>query len=169
MTTGQILAMAAFYDDKYSQAFPHFGVERAGAPVTAFVRIDDKRIDLRSHVYEPDMAIVLDASLIKAVDVTAGLKTGGIIIVNSDKSPKELGIKGSFDVHVIDATAVAMEVFGKPIVNTAMLGAFAAITKLVSLKSLKRAIDEKFTRAKGGKLTELNHKAIESVYQKSSS
>jgi 2-oxoacid:acceptor oxidoreductase gamma subunit (pyruvate/2-ketoisovalerate family) len=167
VTTGQIMAIAAFYDGKESQTFPMFGVERTGAPVEAFVRIDDRKINIRSQVYHPDIVMVLEPSLIQAIDVTKGLKKGGIIIVNTNKRKEQLGIKGNFQIHTVDATSIAMKIFGKPIVNTAMLGAFAASIKTISLKSLKDAINEKFLDAKGKALVELNNKAIEEVYNAS--
>ena len=83
VTASQILAIAAFYDGKQSQAFPNFGVERRGAPAMAFARIDDKQINIRAHVYNPNIVLVLDASLIQAVNITEGLKKNGKIIVNS--------------------------------------------------------------------------------------
>jgi pyruvate ferredoxin oxidoreductase gamma subunit len=164
VTTGQLMAIAAFYDGKYSQTFPMFGVERAGAPVAAFARIDDRPVRLRSQVYEPDYAIVLDPTLVQTIDVTKGLKKHSKIIINTNKSVKDLGIKGDFDVHVVDATAIALNIFKKPIVNAPMLGAFAKISKLVTVKSLKKAVDEVLGR-KGAKLSDLNKQAIEEVYK----
>lgn len=163
VTTGVIIAKAAFYDGKQTQSFPNFGVERAGAPVTAYARIDTKKINLRSQIYEPDCVIVLDSSLISQVDVTQGLKKGGLLIINSNRSEKELKIKGNFDIHIVDATSIAMDIFGRPIINTAMIGAFAHVTKLISLKSLKKAIDDVFA-VKGKKISDLNKKAVEEVY-----
>jgi pyruvate ferredoxin oxidoreductase gamma subunit len=165
VTTGQILAMAAFQDGKETQTFPMFGVERAGAPVQAFVRIDDKAINVRSQVYNPDIVLVLEASLLDVVDVTAGMKSGGTIIVNSNKDPKDLKIKGNFDIHTVDATSIAFDIFKRPIVNTPILGAFSAITKSVSLNGLKKGIHEKFAKDKGEMIAELNKKAVEQVYK----
>ena len=107
VTTGQLIAIAAFYDKKYCQSFPMFGVERSGAPVQAFVRISNKEIHLRSEVYTPDIVIVLEPSLIEAVDVTKGLKKDGKIIINTNKKPSELKIKGNFNICTIDATSSA--------------------------------------------------------------
>ncbi len=166
VTTGQLMAIAAFYDGKFTQTFPRFGVERAGAPVETYVRIDDEFINLRSQVYEPDMLLVLDASLITSVDVTKGLKKGGLIVVNTDKKPDQIGIKGDYKVKTMDATSIAMEIFKRPIVNTPVLGSFSAITGLMSLESLKKAVDEKF-ESKGQKICDLNKKAIEKLYNKS--
>jgi len=164
VTTGQIMAIAAFYDNKYSQTFPFFGVERSGAPVEAFVRIDKTPILVRSHVYKPDIVIVLDPSLLHAINVTEGLKEKGVIIINTSKNQKELKIKGNFQVHTVDATAVALKIFNAPIINTAVLGAFSAVTKAVSLKSLQKAIDEKFASSKGKAVADLNKKAVKEVF-----
>jgi 2-oxoisovalerate/pyruvate ferredoxin oxidoreductase gamma subunit len=171
VTTGQIMAIAAFYDKKESQTFPMFGVERAGAPVTAFCRISDEKINLRSQVYAPDVVMVLDPSLLEAVDVTKGMKKGGALILNTNKSREEVikileerhEYEGHYDVHIVDATSIAINIFKKPIVNTPMLGAFSKITGLVSLKSLKAAMDEIFA-AKGQQMADMNKKAVEEVF-----
>jgi len=89
VTTGQIMAIAAFDDGKQSQTFPMFGVERSGAPVQAFARISDEKINIRSQIYSPDIVIVLDASLLETVDVTSGLKEKGTLIVNTNKKPAD--------------------------------------------------------------------------------
>jgi len=164
VTTGQIMAIAAFDDGKQSQTFPMFGVERAGAPVQAFARISDEKINIRSQIYHPDVVVVLDSSLLDSVDVTSGLNDNGKIIINTNKKPEEIKINGKFDVHTVDATSIAIEIFQKPIVNTAMLGAFSKITNDISLKSLVKAIDDIFLKTKGKKIAELNKKAITAVY-----
>lgn len=165
VTTGQLLAVAAFYDGKSTQTFPMFGVERCGAPVQAYARIDTKQINLRCEIYEPDICMVLDPSLLETVDVTKGLKPKGTIIINSNKTKKELGIKGNFDVHIVDATQIALNIFKRPIVNAPVLGAFSKITKLVSVASLKKAIDEIILPNKGERIAALNKKAVEEVYK----
>ncbi len=164
VTTGQLMAIAAHYDGSYSQTFPMFGVERAGAPVAAFCRIDRKPVRLRSEVYEPDIVIVLDSSLVQTVDVTKGLRRGGTVIINTNRTPALLGIKKGYDVHTVDATEIALRIFHRAIVNAPMLGAFSHITGLVTVKSLRRAIDEIIGRTKGPGLAELNKKAVEAVY-----
>lgn len=164
VTTGQIMAIAAFYDGKQSQTFPMFGVERAGAPVEAFVRISDEKINIRSQVYAPDVVVVLDASLIKTVDVAKGLKKDGMIIVNSNKTGRDLGIKGKHKVCSVDATTIALSIFKKPIVNTPMLGAFVHFTDLISLDSVLRAVDDKFASGKGQGIADLNKQAVKEVY-----
>ncbi|MCX8147620.1 MAG: 2-oxoacid:acceptor oxidoreductase family protein, partial [Candidatus Woesearchaeota archaeon] len=170
VTTGQIIAIAALYDKKYSQSFPMFGVERRGAPVEAFARIDKAPISIRSQVYNPDIVLVLDPTLSHSINVAQGIKEGGIIIINTSKKPKDIKIKemkeaqSSFKVYTIDATSVALRVFKRPIVNTPILGAFSAITGLVSLKSLLKAVDERFSGKK--EMAELNKTAIRELYEK---
>ena len=163
VTTGQLIAIAAFYDKKYCQTFPMFGVERSGAPVQAFVRISDKKINLRSEVYNPDIVLVFETSLLDAVNVTSGLKKGGILIINSNKKPADFKLKGNFKIHTIDATSIALNIFKRPIVNTPILGTLSAKTNVISLSSLKKACNEKFL-SKGQIIIDLNKKAIEEVY-----
>ena len=163
VTAAEVLAIAAFLDGKYSQAFPHFGVERRGAPVMAFTRIDDKFIKLREHVYSPDIVIVLDPSLLSAVDVTQGLKKDGMVIINTQKDPDEIKKSvGDFNIKTVDATEIALNIIGKPFVNMPMLGAFAKATGAVSLDSVKKAIDEKF--GDRPEVAEKNKKAVEETY-----
>jgi 2-oxoacid:acceptor oxidoreductase gamma subunit (pyruvate/2-ketoisovalerate family) len=143
VVASNLLAMAAFREGKDVQAFPYFGVERRGAPVTAFTKLDDKPVRVKSQIYEPDHVIVMDASLLKAVDVTQGLKTGGLVLINTDKKPREVqGIKGN--IATVDATAIAVKHgLGSreaPIVNTAILGAFAKATGIVKIESLVESI-----------------------------
>jgi len=164
VTTSYLLAVAAFEDKYESQAFPMFGVERSGAPVQSFCRIDKNKINLRQQVYSPDIVIVLDPSLMKTIDVTAGLKKGGALLINSKKSSNEFKFKGSYKICTIDADSIAQKIFGKPIVNTAMLGAFSAATDAVSLKALKKACDFVF-KPKGAKIVSSNKKAVEQVYR----
>ena len=164
VTAAQLIAIAAFYDKKESQAFPRFGVERRGAPVEAFTRISDEKINNRAGVYHPDVVVVLDASLIVAEDVTEGLKKGGTIIINTTKLPKEVIKSKEFKVFTVDATSIAMSIFHQEIVNTAILGAFAHATGLVSLESIDKAIEDRF--GKSQKMIELNKQAIKEAYEK---
>jgi pyruvate ferredoxin oxidoreductase gamma subunit len=161
VTAAELLAVAAFEDGKYSQAFPFFGVERRGAPVTAFARLSDKKIRLRSQVYEPDYVIVQDATLISAVDVAAGLKPDGTVIVNSEKPAENVGLDAGIDVRTIDATGLALEIIGRPIVNTTLLGAFAGATSEINIDSIKRSVVARFP----GKIGEVNVHAAEKAYQ----
>ncbi|MBP2134258.1 pyruvate ferredoxin oxidoreductase gamma subunit [Methanomicrobium sp. W14] len=158
VTAAELIATAAFLGNVYSQAFPAFGVERRGAPVQAFVRFDDKKIRLRSQIYEPDYIIVQDSTLVKDVDVFGGLKTGGIAIVNTEKDIKN--IPDGVRLVKIDATKIALEVLGLPIENTTLMGAFAAATGEISMEAIKKALKKRFS----GALAEKNILAAETAY-----
>ncbi len=160
VTAADLLAMAAFYEGKYSQSFPSFGTERRGAPVLAFARISDSFIRRRCQIYSPDYVVVLDPSLIEVVDVAQGIRTDGSILVNSEKSPEELGLDTPSEVHTINATKIALDVLGVPIVNTAMIGAFGAMSGEVSLESIVRAVKARFK----GTLAEKNVRAVEVAF-----
>ncbi len=139
-----ILAEAAFKEGKNVQSFPHFGVERRGAPVAAFTRIDSGNIRIRNKIYKPDHVVVLDPTLMESVDVTGGLKEGGFLLINTHKSPNTFSLGGNFKVATIDASRIAMELgLGSkfaPIVNTAIIGALSEFSKIVGLESVLYAI-----------------------------
>lgn len=139
-----VLAVACFLDGKHVQAFPSFGVERRGAPVEAYTRIDDRKILLRTNVYSPDHVVVLDATLVETAGVTLGLRPGGTLLVNTGKSPSALDGFALFRVFTADAGRIALaHKLGSrthPIVNTAILGAFARATGLVSIDAVCDAI-----------------------------
>jgi pyruvate ferredoxin oxidoreductase gamma subunit len=156
VTAASVLARAAGFDDKYAQGFPAFGVERRGAPVRAFCRISDKQINTRSQIYHPDIIVVLDQSLMHLPEITDGLKPDSIIIVNGKPVKTELKQKA----YYFDATALALKILGKDIVNTAMLGVFAKETKLVTLNSILKAVGENFS----GKILELNTQLVKEAY-----
>jgi pyruvate ferredoxin oxidoreductase gamma subunit len=158
VTAAELLAIAAFMDGKYSQAFPIFGVERRGAPVQAFCRIDDVPIRLRSQVYNPDMVVVQDASLMSDLNVLEGIKKNGSVIVNTSKHPSELNIN-AYQIKTVDATQLALEIIGKPIVNTIMLGAVSRLG-VVTLDSIIKSIKHKFN----GKIRDLNIEAVKKAY-----
>ncbi|MFH1391905.1 MAG: pyruvate ferredoxin oxidoreductase subunit gamma [Candidatus Diapherotrites archaeon] len=166
MVTGaELIALAAHYEGKYSQAFPFFGSEKRGPPVEAYARIDDKQITIHEEISEPDYVIVGDPSIMDSVDVCAGLKENGIVIINSDKKPEELGLKAK-RVFTVDATEVALKHFKKLILNTVMLGAFCKITGVVKLESVKRAIKEKLGDKFPEKIVNANINAIQEIYDK---
>lgn len=158
VTAAQILAIAAFHQGKETQAFPRFGTERRGAPVESFARVDNEKINLRSAIYNPDVVIVLDPSLQESVDVTEGLKKEGLLIMNSSEEPKFK----KFETHSIDASSIALDVFGKDIVNTAMLGALAAVSDIINLESLNKAIEDRFEGK--SKIIKSNKKVVKEVY-----
>jgi len=160
VTAGELLATAAFEDGKHSQAFPAFGSERMGSPVQAFVRISDQPVTTRTQVYEPDIVIVQDPTLLGAVNVIGGLKPDGVVIVNSERSPAELGLQTSARVVTVPALAIAREEVGRPIPNTTLMGAFSAATGLVSMQALARAIRHRWPQ----EAAEKNVKAAQRAY-----
>lgn len=147
VTAAELIAQAAFADGKYALAFPSFGSERMGAPVQSFVRISETPIRARNQVYEPDYLIVLDATLIGSIDITAGLKPDGLLIIDTEKGPGELKLNTSARIMTIPATRIAMEIIGRPIQNTTLLGYFAAVTGLISIDGVKKAIEHRFPAA----------------------
>jgi len=136
----KILASALFKEGKFPQSFPAFGVERRGAPVMAFIRIDDKPIHLRTEIYKPRHLIVLDPTLLQTVDVTSGLIPGGTILLNSAVPAEEYPQLQDFTVATVNANQIAVThklgTRSTPIVNTAILGAFSRFTGLVGLDAL---------------------------------
>lgn len=160
VTAAELIAIAAFHDQKYAQAFPSFGVERTGAPIEAFARIDDQPIRTREHVYEPDVLIIQDATLLDTIDVARGCKPGTVAIINTAKDKKDLKINIPLEnIHTVDATKIAMATIGKNIVNTVIIGAFVGATGFISMTSLKKAIEQKFAE-KGADIIAKNTKAI---------
>ncbi len=146
VVASKMLASAILKDGKWAQAFPEFGVERRGQPVTAFLRIDTKPIGAHYRIYKPDHIIILDPTLLGQINVTEGLKDGGWIIINSSKSPDKIDIKGNFKIATVDATEIAIKhrlgSKAAPIVNTAIIGAFIKATQTVGLNSILQAIKE---------------------------
>ena len=142
----KVMACAVFKEGKYVQSFPKFGVERRGAPVEVFLRIDQDKILIRNNVYTPDHIIVLDPTLMDAIDPTNGLKEGGLVLINSTRKPTEFTELSQYKVACVDASAIAAKNRlgspSSPIVNTAILGAFAKISGLASVDSICEAIRE---------------------------
>jgi len=163
VTSTELVAQAAINEGKFAQAFPSFGPERRGAPVSAFVRIDNKEpIRVRAGITEPDVVVVLDPSLLHVVNVTSGLSKKGMLIVNTKKSPQ--AIESEFKVKqklaTIDATKIARELLGVPIVNTTMVGALIKATGVVKLESLIEPLQHRF-----GRLAERNISAMKKAYE----
>lgn len=166
VTSAELIAVSAFGDGKEAQAFPYFGVERRGAPIMAFARIDEKPIRLREHVYHPDVIIVQDATLLGTVNLAEGAQKEVLMIVNTTKPAKEVSKLSGLpekNIVTIDATKIALETIGRNIVNTVILGAFSKITGLISIKSLETAIKEQL-KSKGEDIVKKNIDAIEKAY-----
>lgn len=163
LVLAQFMAIAALEDGKYGQAFPFLGGggERRGKPIMAFCRLSDRPIRLRSRVSKADYVILQDVTILEEVDVAAGVKPGGMLLVNTDKTAEEMGLKGDFKVFSFSADELAREILGRPIMNTALLGAFAAMTGELSLQSTLKAVQEKFP----GVLGEKNVQVVERSYQ----
>ncbi len=164
VTSAELTALAAIQEGKYAQAFPSFGPERRGAPVLAFVRVSDSPILTREKIYTPDIVVVLDPSLLKIVNVGAGLKSGGIAIINSKKEPDEIraeaGLGDNVRIALVDASTIAMETMKLPITNTTMLGALVKATGVVSLESLKTPLENRF-----GKIAKVNIEACNRAFE----
>lgn len=161
VTSVELLALAAIEEGKYAQGFPAFGPERRGAPVMAFNRVSDKPIRMRSGIYQPDVVVVLDPSLMTLVNVTDGLKSDGLLIVNTAKPEKEIRatLKYTGKLATVDATAIAREELGLPIANTTMLGAVLRATRALKLESLDAPIEERF-----GRIAAKNKNALKRAY-----
>jgi pyruvate ferredoxin oxidoreductase gamma subunit len=148
VTSVELLALTAIGEGKYAQGFPSFGPERRGAPVAAFNRIDDHHIKIRSQIYNPDVVVVLDESLIGMVNVADGLKPEGVLIVNTAKTAKEIAEITKFKgkIATVDGSSIAWKELGVPITNTTMLGAVIKCTNAVKLESVKEPVDHRFGR-----------------------
>lgn len=167
VTGAEMLSVAAFLQGRHAQAFPSFGSERTGAPVVAFCRIDDKEIRLREPIMEPDAIIIQDPTLLHQVEVFSGLQPHGYILINTSRSFDELGI-GEFvsgfrpeRLRTVPATELAVKHVGRPLPNAALLGGFAAVTRLLSLESVAAAIRDTFS----GRVAEGNVAAATAAYE----
>ena len=162
VTSTEMVALAAINEGKFAQAFPNFGAERRGAPILAFNRISQNPIKIRSAVNYPDVVVVLDPNLLGIMNVTSGLEKQGVMVINTKKSISK--IKAEFkikqQVATVDAMAIAREVLGLPIVNTAILGAFVKATGLVKLESLFGPLKHRF-----GQMADRNIKACQRAYE----
>jgi pyruvate ferredoxin oxidoreductase gamma subunit/2-oxoisovalerate ferredoxin oxidoreductase gamma subunit len=167
VTAANLFVAAALKDgNKGVQAFPFFGAERRGAPVRAFARISGDEIHLRSEIYNPDIVIVLDESIMDIVDVLKGLKKNGKILINTRKKPKDFDFSKKYNVATVDATGIALKreilVGGIPVVNTPILGAVPKILDRVTLKSIQNTVKGKWK----ADLAEKNVKATQDAYDK---
>jgi pyruvate ferredoxin oxidoreductase gamma subunit len=166
VTAAEMLSIAAFEEGRHAQAFPSFGSERTGAPVVAFCRIADKEIRLREPIMEPDALIIQDPTLLHQVDVFAGLKKDGYILINTTKTFEQLGL-GDFvrDWHperlcTVSATELSIKHVGRPVPNVPLLGGFAAVSSIIKLESVAMAIRDKFS----GKVADGNIAAATEAY-----
>lgn len=167
VTATEMLSVAAFDEGRHAQAFPSFGSERTGAPVVAFCRIDDKEIRLREPIMEPDALIIQDPTLLHQVDCFAGLRPDGYILINTSKSFAALGLADLVKNHrperlcTVAATELALKHIGRPVPNVPLLGGFAAVSGIIRLESVIKAIEEKFS----GKVAAGNIAAAREAYE----
>jgi len=163
-TASELLARTALDEGMFIQSFPEFGPERMGAPVTAFTRISNEPIRLHCAIYEPDIVIVLDNTLLKTVPVTAGLNhDDSNLIINSNEEPAALKQKlhvTKGKVWAVPATDIALKLLGAPMTNTALLGAVAKATGIVTLKGIQKTLKEKFKPD----LAEKNFAVVQNAY-----
>jgi len=171
-TIAQILAEAAIKENKFVQAFPFYGPARTGAPMNAFVRIDSRPITIHSEIKDPDAVLVIDSLLIKKENIALGLKKNGILIVNSNKSSREIKIilkqeklLSQIKVLSLPASEIAKQEAGKDIANVVLIGALIRVTGLIKMENLIKAIEEKFKRKIEPTLLQANIRAIKSGYQ----
>jgi pyruvate ferredoxin oxidoreductase gamma subunit len=164
LVLAQFMAIAALEDGKFGNAFPFLGGggERRGKPIVAYCRLNDRPIRIRSRVTKADYAIVQDVTILDEVKVLDTLKPGGAVLINTDKTSNELKLEGdSFRVFPFSADKLARQILGRPIMNTALLGAFAAVTKELSLEAALKAVRSKFP----GELGERNARVVEESYR----
>ncbi|MBD3689647.1 2-oxoacid:acceptor oxidoreductase family protein [Nanchangia anserum] len=169
VTASDLIAYAAFTDGHHAQAFPSFGSERTGAPVVSYCRITDTEIRTREPVLTPDLVVVQDPTLLPIMDVFSGLAADGYALVNSAKTPTELGIDDVIEAHkpghiiTLPATELAKTYLGRPLPNAVMLGGAAALTGLVRLESVEKAIRQKFAGVIGERNVEAASAAFDYV------
>ena len=161
ITTAALLGYAYFLKGMYPYAFPNFGAARMGAPMNAFVRVDTKPVRLRSQIYEPDYILVMDATLMRGFNCFSGLKEEGIAIINDKEGADLPKVKAKQGVFVVPATEIALRAIGRPLGNTALIGAFAAATGQLDLDTLLEVIKKRFT----GKAQESNIEAVKQGYE----
>ena len=167
VTAAKLLAETALSQGRYFQAFPEYGPERMGAPIQAFTRISSEPIHIRSSIANPEIVVVLDPTLLKAVDVTSGMHTDGILIVNTDDEPKAIrkamGLKGR-TIFTVNATRIAQETIGRPIPNTPMMGALVKATDMMPIENLTDYVRKSFGKKFSEEIIEGNVRAVERAY-----
>ena len=166
-TAATLVAAVALEEGKFSQGFPDYGPEREGAPIRGYTRISDEPVRVHSAIYAPDIVVVLDPSLLESIDVTEGLKPGGIVLINSDQGPAALREKlGLTDakVYTVDATQISIDEIGRPIPNTPMMGALMSIMPILKLETILADVEKKF-KSKGEQIVQGNFRAIRRAFE----
>ncbi|MFX0106696.1 MAG: 2-oxoacid:acceptor oxidoreductase family protein [Candidatus Hodarchaeota archaeon] len=160
VTSNQMLGKAALAEGNYIQAFPEFGPERTGAPVRAFLRISKSPIQVYAQVYNPDVVVCIDPTLLEVVNPTEGLKEGGTLVLNTELSPEEVRKKYNFEggkVVTVDATTIALEILGRPFYNMPTMAAAVKASGVVKIETVIGEVQERYP----GKVGDLNKAAME--------
>lgn len=170
VTASKLLAEAAMEEGFYIQAFPEYGAEREGAPVRSFTRISTTPVRVHSQIYEPDVVLILDSTLIGSVNATEGLREGGAIIINTPKNPAEMqdrmgDLAGKFKIFTVDATSISLDAIGRPMPNIPMLGAFIWATGLLDFRSVAEKMRKVLSKKFGEKILEGNLVALKRGYE----
>jgi len=166
-TVALLFGEAALDTGMFIQAFPEYGPERTGAPVSAYNRLSPKTIRIHSGIENPDIVVVLDPTLIGKVNVTAGIKEDGKILINTTKSSaemrKELGVKSNIKVYTLDAYDISLKTLGRPIPNTPMLGALIKATGILNFENMLVSVRDKLSIKMGRKGQDIIEKNIEAI------
>jgi len=163
ITSATILGQALFLEEKYAYAFPHFGAARMGAAMNAFLRFDSQPVRSHYQIYKPDYVMIIDHSLISAIDCFAGLKEKGIVLLNKKDGVQIPQLKNSQKIFDIPAEKIALEIIGKPFANTPLLGAFAKVSGEVKLESILEAVRMQFSLKK--EILDKNLEAVRKGYE----
>jgi pyruvate ferredoxin oxidoreductase gamma subunit len=167
-TAAMLFAETAIEEGKYGQGFPDYGPERMGAPMRGFTRISEKPILVHSGIEEPQIVVVLDQTLLDSVDISEGVPSDGMLIINTHLSPKQIREKLKLSgrkIYTLNATQIALETIGKPIPNTVMLGALIKLTNLFNIEDMQKNITKKFTKKFGEKIAIGNVNAIKRAFE----
>lgn len=169
VTASEMLAETALEEGKYFQSFPEFGAERAGAPIRAFSRFSGQPLTIHCAVYEPDVVVIFDPTLVGIVDMTEGLKPDGVVVANTRLGPAELrqrlGLGSTTKVYTVDATRIAMDTLGRNIPNVPMVGALLRAVTVVSPKNLDEQIKTRLGARFSSRVVQANQQAFERAYQ----
>lgn len=169
VTASELLAETALEEGKYFQSFPEFGAERSGAPIRAFSRFSGQPITIHCAIYEPDVVVIFDPTLVGVVDMTEGLKPDGVVVANTRLGPAELrqrlGLGPATRVYTVDATRIAMDTLGRNIPNVPMVGALLRAVTVVSPKNLDEQIKTRLGARFSARVVQANQQAFERAYQ----
>ncbi|MCS6954986.1 MAG: 2-oxoacid:acceptor oxidoreductase family protein [Candidatus Calescibacterium sp.] len=167
VTAANLIVQASFKEGKFGLAYPSFGAERRGAILNAYARIDQIPINVHQQIYEPDVVVVLDKKILQMTNIIEGLKSGGSVIINTNRIPENLNFDGK--LFIVDATRICLDlnlvISGWPVVNTAILGALSKATNIVNINTLVKTIEENWKGEIGKKNSQACLRAYEETYE----